>query len=190
MRLPHHPTHRSLVIIALFAIAFVAGCHPTHGASRRRRSSAHSYDSRPGARSGTARPLLTPIPYINDPVALQDGRRLFNWYNCSGCHGGHARRRHGPQLARSGLALRLLATTRSSIPSLRAAPTACPHGAPRSPPTRSGNWSPTSSPCAHRRSRIRQRTGQRANPKPCRQRTYRRGTAARALTEIDMRRLP
>lgn len=29
-------------------------------------------------------------PLANDPVALQDGRRLFNWYNCSGCHGGHA----------------------------------------------------------------------------------------------------
>jgi len=26
-------------------------------------------------------------PYANDPVALQDGRRLFNWYNCSGCYG-------------------------------------------------------------------------------------------------------
>lgn len=27
-------------------------------------------------------------PYINDQVALQEGRRLFVWYNCSGCHGG------------------------------------------------------------------------------------------------------
>ena len=37
-------------------------------------------------------------PYTNDPVALQDGWRLFNWYNCSGCHGGHAGGGMGPSL--------------------------------------------------------------------------------------------
>lgn len=37
-------------------------------------------------------------PYSNDPAALQDGRRLFNWYNCSGCHGGHAGGGMGPSL--------------------------------------------------------------------------------------------
>lgn len=37
-------------------------------------------------------------PYLNDAVALQDGRRLFNWYNCSGCHGGHAGGGMGPSL--------------------------------------------------------------------------------------------
>lgn len=37
-------------------------------------------------------------PYATDPVALQDGRRLFNWYNCSGCHGGHAGGGMGPSL--------------------------------------------------------------------------------------------
>ena len=37
-------------------------------------------------------------PYLHDPVALQDGRRLFNWYNCSGCHGGHAGGGMGPSL--------------------------------------------------------------------------------------------
>lgn len=43
------------------------------------------------------------IPYATNPlggdlVALQDGRRLFNWYNCSGCHGGHAGGGMGPSL--------------------------------------------------------------------------------------------
>lgn len=28
-------------------------------------------------------------PYIHDQIALAEGRRLFGWYNCSGCHGGH-----------------------------------------------------------------------------------------------------
>jgi cytochrome c oxidase cbb3-type subunit 3 len=37
-------------------------------------------------------------PLQGDPVALQDGRRLFNWYNCSGCHGGHAGGGMGPSL--------------------------------------------------------------------------------------------
>lgn len=37
-------------------------------------------------------------PYLTDPVALQDGRRLFDWYNCSGCHGGHAGGGMGPSL--------------------------------------------------------------------------------------------
>jgi cytochrome c oxidase cbb3-type subunit III len=37
-------------------------------------------------------------PYHIDPVALQDGYRLFNWYNCSGCHGGHAGGGMGPSL--------------------------------------------------------------------------------------------
>lgn len=37
-------------------------------------------------------------PFANDPVALQDGRRLFDWYNCSGCHGGHAGGGMGPSL--------------------------------------------------------------------------------------------
>jgi cytochrome c oxidase cbb3-type subunit III len=37
-------------------------------------------------------------PLAHDPVALQDGRRLFDWYNCSGCHGGHAGGGMGPSL--------------------------------------------------------------------------------------------
>lgn len=37
-------------------------------------------------------------PYAGDPVALQEGRKLFDWYNCSGCHGGHAGGGMGPSL--------------------------------------------------------------------------------------------
>lgn len=37
-------------------------------------------------------------PYARDPVALQEGRRLFVRYNCSGCHGGHAGGGMGPSL--------------------------------------------------------------------------------------------
>jgi len=37
-------------------------------------------------------------PYSKDPVALQEGRRLFGWYNCSGCHGDHGGGGMGPSL--------------------------------------------------------------------------------------------
>lgn len=39
-----------------------------------------------------------PNPLAGDPVALQAGRRLFDWYNCSGCHGGHGGGGMGPSL--------------------------------------------------------------------------------------------
>ncbi len=65
------------------------------------------------AAAGSAPPVITSIgpvpggmpegahrtnPLAGDPVALQDGRRLFDWYNCSGCHGGHAGGGMGPSL--------------------------------------------------------------------------------------------
>lgn len=37
-------------------------------------------------------------PFSGDRVALAEGRKLFNWYNCSGCHGGHAGGGMGPSL--------------------------------------------------------------------------------------------
>ena len=37
-------------------------------------------------------------PYANNKTVLADGRRLFNWYNCSGCHGDHAGGGMGPSL--------------------------------------------------------------------------------------------
>ena len=37
-------------------------------------------------------------PYLQDPVAIQEGNRLFNWYNCSGCHGVHGGGGMGPSL--------------------------------------------------------------------------------------------
>ena len=37
-------------------------------------------------------------PYTGDAAALREGRRLFNWYNCSGCHGDHAGGGMGPSL--------------------------------------------------------------------------------------------
>lgn len=49
----------------------------------------------PGA---VAEPLGTRNPYAGNPEAIQDGWRLFNWYNCSACHGGHGGGGMGPSL--------------------------------------------------------------------------------------------
>lgn len=37
-------------------------------------------------------------PYANDPSAIQQGRQIFVWMNCAGCHGGHAGGGMGPDL--------------------------------------------------------------------------------------------
>lgn len=48
--------------------------------------------------SSVAPPLGPTDPYINNPVALEEGRKLFVWYNCYGCHGGHGGGGMGPSL--------------------------------------------------------------------------------------------
>ena len=37
-------------------------------------------------------------PYMDNAVAIQEGRRLFVWFNCAGCHGGHGGGGMGPSL--------------------------------------------------------------------------------------------
>lgn len=71
-----------------------------------------SADQPPAAMSG-AGPVRIPIgpipgpgqnitlpsnPLANNPVAIQAGRQLFVWFNCAGCHGGHAGGGMGPSL--------------------------------------------------------------------------------------------
>src|SRR5579875_910314 len=83
--------------ICAVALALIAGCH------------SHQVPvavNGPGTTGNPVGPVPGGIqpahyatnPYSNDAVALQDGRRLFNWYNCSGCHGGHAGGGMGPSL--------------------------------------------------------------------------------------------
>jgi cytochrome c oxidase cbb3-type subunit 3 len=42
-------------------------------------------------------PVVT-NPYAGDAAALAEGRRLFVWFNCAGCHGDHAGGGMGPSL--------------------------------------------------------------------------------------------
>ena len=43
-------------------------------------------------------PALARNPYAHNAVALTEGRKLFVWYNCAGCHGGHGGGGMGPSL--------------------------------------------------------------------------------------------
>ena len=48
---------------------------------------------------GPGKEVNLPVnPYAGNAVALQEGRRLFIWYNCYGCHGGHGGGGMGPSL--------------------------------------------------------------------------------------------
>jgi cytochrome c oxidase cbb3-type subunit III len=52
-----------------------------------------------GPQPGPQRPLPIIVnPYAGDRTALAEGRRLFGWYNCAGCHGDHAGGGMGPSL--------------------------------------------------------------------------------------------
>lgn len=87
------------VLLVSSMVACTAGCHSgsstTSVAAGGPAISSSPVGPVPGAVENIQYP---PDPYINDPVALQDGRRLFDWYNCSGCHGGHAGGGMGPSL--------------------------------------------------------------------------------------------
>jgi cytochrome c oxidase cbb3-type subunit 3 len=91
---------RSSVLAGLTSLVFLAaGCNGTSSpvASGAQPPVPTTVGPVPGA--GTE-PAPRTNPYAGDPVAAQDGWRLFNWYNCSGCHGGHGGGGMGPSLRR------------------------------------------------------------------------------------------
>jgi cytochrome c oxidase cbb3-type subunit 3 len=52
-----------------------------------------------GPEPGPKRPIaIETNPYDQDRGALMEGRRLFVWMNCAGCHGTHAGGGMGPSL--------------------------------------------------------------------------------------------
>jgi cytochrome c oxidase cbb3-type subunit 3 len=52
-----------------------------------------------GPQPGPDRPLAAlRNPYADDRKVLDEGRRLFTWYNCAGCHGDHGGGGMGPSL--------------------------------------------------------------------------------------------
>jgi cytochrome c oxidase cbb3-type subunit 3 len=82
-------THRALVPIACVCALALVGCE------REKRS----FEPPPsGARIGaTADARMNGAGYVENAYALANGKRLFDWYNCSGCH-AHGGGGSGPAL--------------------------------------------------------------------------------------------
>jgi cytochrome c oxidase cbb3-type subunit 3 len=52
-----------------------------------------------GPEPGIKKPIAHLVnPYAGNRSVLHDGRRLFVWYNCAGCHGDHGGGGMGPSL--------------------------------------------------------------------------------------------
>lgn len=89
----------SSVALAILLIACLSACHRGTSPDSVAASGPTIVSSPVGPIPGAMHDIVYPTnPFHNDPVALQDGRRLFDWYNCSGCHGGHAGGGMGPSL--------------------------------------------------------------------------------------------
>jgi cytochrome c oxidase cbb3-type subunit 3 len=100
-RAPPHSSHRrsaGLILAALGIAAIIAACQ-TRTSSLAAAASPPLSAFAMGPQPGPDR-VLPPIenPYADDRAVLSEGRRLFNWYNCSGCHGDHAGGGMGPSL--------------------------------------------------------------------------------------------
>jgi cytochrome c oxidase cbb3-type subunit 3 len=91
---------KSAILLATGALALLcaSGCNEqtTHAAA----SSAPPKIGIPvGPVPGPKMELNLPSnPYAHNQVAIAEGRRLFVWYNCSGCHGGRGGGGMGPSL--------------------------------------------------------------------------------------------
>ena len=83
------------LLLALAALALLAGCERE---ARRFSTPAHNQTAgETGDRSGSLQPgaaltgkvrqpLRNDSPYEENAYAVNQGKRLFRWYNCNGCH--------------------------------------------------------------------------------------------------------
>ena len=87
----------TLFLVVLLPVLFAPACSENTTTAANAAPPAIEIPVGPVPGPGKALPLPT-NPYEGNPVALAEGRRLFDWYNCSGCHGGHAGGGMGPSL--------------------------------------------------------------------------------------------
>ena len=96
--MPRAPNRAPRTAAALVvALALLAACdredaRPAAGAMP---ANAYFIGPQPGPDRGL---LAASNPYSGNRGALDDGRRLFVWYNCSGCHGDYGGGGMGPSL--------------------------------------------------------------------------------------------
>ena len=95
-----HKSSRAIVIVASASVmsGFISACR----SDTTPLAAAGATSNSPflvGPQPGPDRAIGHPInPYAGNTSVLAEGRRLFNWYNCSGCHGDHAGGGMGPSL--------------------------------------------------------------------------------------------
>jgi len=89
------PWHLHLSRAALGAVALLAACDADDMRGTTGAAAPLNVPSSPPRVPGSAlipgdsAPAVTVAnPYWRSPDALRDGQRLYDWYNCSGCHAG------------------------------------------------------------------------------------------------------
>ncbi len=92
--------YRKIVTIMTLALVSTAlGCKSTQSSQIAPQGASPPVAIPVGPAPGFARiPPEQKNPYAQNPFALAEGRKLFQWYNCDGCHGGHAGGGMGPSL--------------------------------------------------------------------------------------------
>lgn len=84
-----------LAFTALAEVCTLGACHPHAGAAE---GSPPRTRTLVGPIPGPGEQPSRPNPLDQEPSAIQQGRRLFVQFNCSGCHGGRAGGGMGPSL--------------------------------------------------------------------------------------------
>ena len=148
------PCESCMLLLAASLDGCTAGCRDRTIDLGRRLADLRSAINPVGPVPGAVQMSTTALILRNDPVALQDGRRLFNWYNCSGATEATQAAAWGPACA---IRLALWQSRRSDL-RLHRAGTLERHaglGIEDSRRIRYGNWWRTSNRCERRRSPIR-----------------------------------
>ena len=90
-----NPSRLALLLLASVVAAWEANTAEPAGGPPPDDVAAHPIGPQPGPE----RPVRNADnPYADDPQAVAEGRRLFIWFNCSGCHGGRGGGGMGPSL--------------------------------------------------------------------------------------------
>jgi cytochrome c oxidase cbb3-type subunit 3 len=90
---------RSVLAVALGLAVLTSACDYSKGEQLAAAGAQPASTFFIGPQPGPDRPLREVTnPYRGDKSALAEGRRLFVWYNCAGCHGDHAGGGMGPSL--------------------------------------------------------------------------------------------
>jgi cytochrome c oxidase cbb3-type subunit 3 len=90
---------RILLVAAIALISTATACKETQSGQIAPEGASPAISIPVGPAPGYSRmPIGEKNPYAQDPFALAEGRKLFLWYNCAGCHGGHGGGGMGPSL--------------------------------------------------------------------------------------------